>query len=222
MKEIYHSGEEVIYLRKLVSGYENIVKIGVRLKNQKSALFRSEGLDHKKDKSVHFVLKEINKQIQINEEIKKKYEEEFKKLSRKHKEICLLKSLPGIGIIHAVQIMAAVVNIKRFKRKGHFLSYCGLITHEKISGGRSYGKRQPRYYRPLKQVFKMANHVVTQEGCNNPLKEFYEYLVNEKQKSPQMAKHNVARRLAVLVYGVLKTGEKFNPYGRRKSIKEKS
>ena len=46
LKEIYHSGEEAIYLRKLVSGYEDIVKSGVRLKNQKSALFRSEGLDH--------------------------------------------------------------------------------------------------------------------------------------------------------------------------------
>ena len=84
----------------------------------------------------------------MNEDIKKKYEEEFKKLSRKHKEIRLLKSLPGIGTIHAVQIMASVVNIKRFKRKGRFLSYCGLIMHEKMSGGRSYGKRQPRYYRP--------------------------------------------------------------------------
>ena len=228
LKEIYHSGEEAIYLRKLVSGYEDIVKSGVRLKNQKSALFRSEGLDHKRDKcvsknrSVHFVLKEINKQIQVNENIKKKYEEEFKKLSRKHKEIRLLKSLPGIGIIHAVQIMASVVNIKRFKRKGYFLSYCGLIKHEKMSGGRSYGKRQPRYYRPLKQVFKMASHIVTQEVCNNPLKEFCEYQVNEKQRSSQIARHNVARRLAVLVYGVLKTGERFDPYRRRKNIEEKS
>lgn len=228
LKEVYHSGEEAIYLRKLVSGYENIVKSGVRLKNQRSALFRSEGLDHKKDKcssknkSVHFVLKELDKQIQVNENIKKKYETEFKKLSRKHKEIRLLKSLPGIGIIHAVQIMAAVVNIKRFKRKGYFLSYCGLIKHEKTSGGRSYGKRQPRYYRPLKQVFKMASHIVTQEACNNPLKEFYEYQVNEKQKSSQMARHNVARRLAVLVYGVLKTGERFDPYRRRKNIEHKS
>ena len=88
LKEVYHSGEEFIYLRKLVSGYEDIVKSGVRLKNQRSAFFRSEGLDHKRDKcvsknkSVHFVLKEMDKQIQVNENIKKKYEEEFKKLSR--------------------------------------------------------------------------------------------------------------------------------------------
>ena len=57
LKEIYHSGEEAIYLRKLVSGYEDIVKSGVRLKNQKSALFRSEGLDHKKRQM--FIKKQI-------------------------------------------------------------------------------------------------------------------------------------------------------------------
>ena len=50
VKEVYHSGEEVIYLRKLVSGYEDLVKSAVRLKNQRSALFCAEGLDHKKDK----------------------------------------------------------------------------------------------------------------------------------------------------------------------------
>ena len=54
IKEVYHSGEEVIYLRKLVSGYEDLVKSAVRLKNQRSALFCAEGLDHKKDIPVRF------------------------------------------------------------------------------------------------------------------------------------------------------------------------
>ena len=87
LKEIYHSGEDFIYLRKLVSGYEDVVKSGVRLKNQRSALFRSEGLEYKKDqfssenKSGYFVLNEMNNQIKINEEVKQKYEKEFEKLS---------------------------------------------------------------------------------------------------------------------------------------------
>ena len=176
LKEVYHSGEEFIYLRKLVSGYEDVVKSGVRLKNQRSAFFRAEGLDHKRDKflskhgSGYFVLEELNGQLRLNESIKGKYDREFKKLSKKHKEIRFLKSLPGIGDIHSVLIVSSVVNIRRFKSKGHFLSYCGLITHEKMSGGRSYGKRKPRCYRPLKQVFKMAAHIVTNEAQNNPYK----------------------------------------------------
>jgi len=35
-----------------------------------------------------------------------------------------------------------VVDPKRFPTKGHFFAYCGLIKHDKISGGHSYGKRK--------------------------------------------------------------------------------
>ena len=77
VKKVYHSGGgEVIDLRKLVSGYEDLVKSAVRLKNQRSALFCSEGLDHKRDTfstralSGHFVLQEIEEQIKLNESIK--------------------------------------------------------------------------------------------------------------------------------------------------------
>ena len=132
----------------------------------------------------------------------------------------MLKSIPGIDDIHAVQIMSAVVDIGRFPGKGHFLSYCGLIKHQKISGGRSYGQKAPRYYRPLKQVFKAAAHSVAGEGCGNPLKGLYEHYMNENNKSPQVAKHNIAGRLAVLVYGILKSGKRYDPNRREKEARE--
>ena len=227
LKEVYHSGEDFIYLRKLSSGYNDVVKSGVRLKNQKSCFYDSVGLDHKKDEfssgnnSDKFVLERIDKQIELKEQIKKQYVAEFKRLSKKHKELRLLKSVPGISDIQAVQIVFGVINIKRFKNKGHFLSYCGLVDHNKISGGRSYGRRKGRCYRPLRQVFRLASHVVTQERCNNPLRDYYEYLLREKNKAPRTAKQAVARRLAVLVYGILKTGEKFDPHRREKEVKKK-
>ena len=114
--------------------------------------------------------------------------------------------------------MSAVVDIGRFPSKGHFLSYCGLIKHEKISGGRSYGKKASRYYRPLKQVFKVAAHSVTRSGCNNSLKGLYEHYIEENNKSPRMAKHNVSRKLALLVYGILKGGKRYDPNRREKEI----
>ncbi len=48
LKPVFHSGDEFIYLRKIVSGYEDVVKRGVRVKNQRSALFRASHLDAKK------------------------------------------------------------------------------------------------------------------------------------------------------------------------------
>ena len=226
LKEVYHSGEDFIYLRKLVSGYNDVVKSLVRLKNQKSSVFCSVGLDHKRDKfssqnvSDDFVLSRLEELIVQQNRIKQEYAKEFKKLVKKHKELRLLKSIPGIDDIHAVQIISAVVDIGRFPSKGHFLSYCGLIKHEKISGGRSYGRKSPRYYRPLKHVFKMAAQSVTRQGCNNPLKALYEYYMEENNKSPQMAKHNVSRKLAILVYGVLKSGKKYDPNRKEKEIRK--
>ena len=123
LKEVYHSGEDYIYLRKLVSGYNDVVKAGVRLKNQRSCLYNSVGLDHKKDEfcsrngSDKFVLNKIDKQIELKEQIKKQYVAEFKRLSRKYKDLRLLKSVPGISDIQAVQIVSGVINIKRFKNK---------------------------------------------------------------------------------------------------------
>lgn len=43
LRPVFHCTDEFIYLRKLLSGYEDLIKSGVRLKNQKSALFNAKG-----------------------------------------------------------------------------------------------------------------------------------------------------------------------------------
>ncbi len=66
LKPVFHSGDEFIYLRKIVSGYEDVVKRGVRVKNQRSALFRASHLDAKKQTQLKlaedkFVLEGLDK-----------------------------------------------------------------------------------------------------------------------------------------------------------------
>ncbi|NOT77741.1 MAG: transposase [Bacteriovoracaceae bacterium] len=51
LKEVFHSSDKFIELRKIVSGYEDTIKAGVRLKNQRSSMFRSVNKDHKKKQS---------------------------------------------------------------------------------------------------------------------------------------------------------------------------
>ena len=226
LKEVYHSGDDFIYLRKLVSGYTDVIKSLVRLKNQRSSVFCSVGLDHKRDefcsghKSDDFVLSRLESLIIEHERIRQEYVKEFKKLCSHRKKLKLLRSIPGINDIHAVYIMSAVVDVRRFLSKGHFLSYSGLIKHDRMSGGKSYGRRSPRYYRPLKQVFKVAAHSVTRKKCTNSLKDLYEYYINENNKSERMAKHNVSRRIAILVYGVLKSGKRYDPKRRERGLRE--
>jgi transposase len=217
VKPVFHSGDDFIYLRKFVSGYEDVIKAGVRLKNQRSALFRGRGktkdATELTEASEAFVLKGIDDGIARYEIEKKRYENEFVRLGKKHKMISNLESISGIGIIGAVKIAAIVVSAHRFEHRGKYLSYSGLVRLEKKSGGRSYGSKKPRYSRQLKSVFKTGALSVIGEHSKSPLKAYYTFLIKDKGYSDHNARHAVARKIAVLTYGVMKSGKRFELRG---------
>lgn len=219
LKPVFHSGDDLIQLRKIVSGYLDVVKAGTRLKNQRSAMFRAFGRTSKEDRpggeAENFVYDGNEQALGLFEKEKARYEEEFGRLSKKHKNIRLLKSLPGIQNINAVKIAAMIVDPSRFPTPGHFWSYCGLIKLDRVSGGRLYGKTKPRCCRILKDVFKGAALASTREGANNPMRDYYLYLISEKHLVDYHARHAVARRIATLALGVLKSRKRFDPRRRR-------
>ncbi|MCX6168111.1 MAG: transposase [Ignavibacteriales bacterium] len=225
MKEVYHSTNELYELRKLVSYYDDEVKAGVRLLNQKSALYRAENKSWKKKEELEgsrvnkFIVEQLDEKIESYQEKKKRYEEEFSKISKKNKVIRSLQSIPGLGPISSVTILSIVIDGKRFRSSNHYLVYCGLVKHDKLSGGRSYGKRIPRYSRRLKGVYKSAAVRVT--STENPLREYYEYLLKEKKFAEHNAKHAVARYIAKISLGIIKSGEKYKPYKWRDNKKER-
>lgn len=211
LKEVFHSNDVFLYLRRLVSGYEDLVKAGVRLQNQRSSLLKACGGREVFGRDA-FVLDCLNRQIGVYEKEKSAYEKEFVCLAKKHPAIKHQRSLPGIGHINAVKIVARVVSPFRFADKGHYWSYAGLIKHEKISGQRSYGKRSPRYCRQLKNVYKTGVNAAI--GGNNPINDYYEYLIEERGEAAHNARNKACRRLATLSLGVFKSGKKYQPYRR--------
>lgn len=217
LKEVYHSCDKFLYLRRLVSGYEDLVKSGVRSKNQRYSLLRAYGLNGKeklgmklKDGEEKFVLEGLERRIIAYEEDKNGYEEEFKRLGKKYKEIRDQDSLSGIGIIGAVKIVSRVVSPYRFPTRGHYLSYVGLIKWDRLSGGISYGRKKTRYCRQLKSVYKTA--VESAVGGNNAINDYYEYLIREKGYDERRAKHRACRYIAGLSLGIFKSGKRYQPY----------
>lgn len=213
LKPVFHSGDELFYLRKIVSGYEDVVKAGVRLKNQRSALFRAQGrrkeeetLEHPKEK---FVLEGLDRGILAYEVEKKRYDEEFHNIYKKYQSVKNLESLPGIGEIGAAKIVAIVVDARRFSDRAHFLSYCGLIRLDRISGGKSYGSKKPRFCPVLKSVFKTAALNALTPNRKNFLSDFFHFLIKKKNYSERNARHAVSRRIAVLAYGIMKSNKPF-------------
>lgn len=214
LKEVFHSGHEFLQLRKLVSGYEDIIKAYVQCANRRSAILRSIGKSKKEEAesgTESFVVEGLDKQIEQLSQERKRYTNEFSQLCKKHKMLRNLKTIPGIDDISAVKIAARVVDINRFPSPKHLWTYCGLIKFEKISGGRSYGKRTPRYSRSLKTIICCSVLNATGEKCKNPLKERYDYLREVKRYSDSEAKTAVRRLLASTIYGVMKSEGKFDP-----------
>jgi len=129
MKEVYHSTDEMYGLRKLVSYYDDEVRSGVRLLNQKSALYRAENKSWKKKEELEasrvnkFIVAQLDEKIESYQEKHKRYEKEFERISKKHKVLRSLKSIPGIGPISSVTILSIVIDGRRFKSSNHYLSY---------------------------------------------------------------------------------------------------
>lgn len=220
LKEVFHSDDQLLDLRHLVSAYEDLVKSGVRVKNQRYSLLRAcgrsgeENIDHQLPKtSDQWILSSMERQIESYEKEKEAYERAFITLKKKHPEIRHQDSLPGIGPIGAVKIVSHVVTPERFPDAGHFLSYSGLIKLEKKSGLISYGRKNSRYCRPLKSVYKSAA-LATLRG-DNEFNDYYESLI-QKGYADYNARHKVARRLAVLSWGIFKSHKK---YQRRHYVK---
>jgi len=226
LKEVYHSNDELYQYRCLLSAYTDLVKAGVRIQNQHSALYRARGLHHKKCDtneaehkiSQHHLRQFVNNwQLQVIEhyhEDKKLFEDQLEKVVHSHKHINQLTQIPGIGIISAFKIFAIVIEPRRFRNRGCYLSYCGLVLHEKTSGGRSYGKRAPRFNRELKAIYITAARVATQ-NANNPLHDYFEKLI-AKGLSSKQANLQLARYIARVSLAMMKSGQKYDPYRWRK------
>jgi len=213
--EVYHSTSGLYELRLLVSAYDDVVRSGIRVLNQQAAL----KLGHRdKGKTATFINGVLTKNIELYRKSKEEYEQRFRDIARRNTLVRFQRRLAGIGTIGAVKIVACVVDARRFPYTGKYFSYCGLISHEKLSGGRSYGRRKPRYSRMLKSVYKTA--ALAAINGKNSFRDYYDYLLNSGV-AEHNARHAVARYIARISYGMLKTGTRYEPY-RWRNAQEKS
>lgn len=215
LKEVYHSVNDDYKIRKLVSAYEALVKTGVRVQNQKSAIYRAEGLRYKKDKInkqdeiLSFIEDRQNTLIKLYKEEKEIYEKKFREIKRKNKTIKMLCRISGIGPIFAMKIYAKVIDANRFENKYKYWGMCGLVKHNRESGGRSYGKKKPRYSRTLKSIYKSA--AMAAIGGKNDIRDYYELLLKQGYSIPE-AKNQIARYIAKVSYAVMKNKIPYRAY----------
>ncbi|MGD8780373.1 MAG: transposase [Ignavibacteria bacterium] len=146
---------------------------------------------------------------------KEEYEKKFRQLRRNNETIKNLCSISGIAEIGAVKIYSKVIDGRRFASKYKYWGYCGLVKHEKESGGRSYGKKKARYSRTLKSVYKTAAWAAI--GGKNDIREYYEYLLSHEHLEEKKAINQIARYIAKSTLAIIKNKEGYKPYSWRKT-----
>ena len=61
----------------------------------------------------------------------------------------------------------------------------------------------------MKSVFKIAAMSVINATGQNEWKDDYEYLLKEKHLAEHQARHSIARKIAVVAWGILKSGKSY-------------
>lgn len=128
------------------------------------------------------------------------------------KKIELIETIPGIGKLSARILYAAIIDEKRFENSKSVANYGALTPTIHQSGDTLQLGKINRDGRPeVRRALLQCAHAVarTKTAGVRPLKEFFERI--EKRRGKKRAIVALARKLLTTVYGVLKSGEVYNP-----------
>jgi transposase len=244
LKSVYHEAHGTQSLKQLAQCYETLVVDSIRVMNRIKALYRGRGIDcsgrgvycESQRKDWLAKLQEpgtrsraqlLYTQLESLKKLRRQARSELIKESRRHAACKLLTPVPGLGPVRVALILATMVTPFRFRTKRQLWTYVGLAVvtktsaEYKIVGGQLQKRNKPtmtrglnkNHNRRLKKVFKSAALDATR---TEPFASYYRDLI-EKGRSPEIARVNIARKLAALVLSLWKRGEEYDSQRLKKS-----
>jgi transposase len=159
-------------------------------------------------------------QLESVGKLRRQARNELIKESRRHTAFKILTAVPGLGAVGVALILATVVTPYRFRTKRQLWTYVGLAVVTKGSAEYEFVGGQLRkrnkatstrglnknYNRRLKKVFKSAALAAIR---TEPFASYYQGLI-EKGTTPEIARVNIARKLASIVLSLWKRGEEYD------------
>ena len=126
-----------------------------------------------------------------------------------------LKTLPGVGPIIALTILAEAGDLRRFSHHRKFLKYCGFDLSTQQSGQfRGQSKISKRGNARLRYVFWLAATIAVRIRGNSFRRKFDRYMKNDPKNSDvkRKAYTAVAAKMARVAYGLIKNDTDYYPY----------
>jgi len=151
----------------------------------------------------------INQCLEIIVNLKKSIKELEKQLSEMTADVDdvkLLQTIPGVGPVRSATIYGEIGDINRFKSSKALANYTGLIPSVRSSGDSIHmGGITKNGSRPLRHILVEASINVIRES--QPLNRLFNRVLY--RGNVQKARVAVARKLAVVIYAMLKHNEPF-------------
>lgn len=143
--EAYKVSEEIYQLRLLLRERAHMVCMRTSVKNKIHGIATTQGLLHndnplqKKGKEYimsgeNFILKEL---YNLTKELDRRisvFDAKLQKELRKYEMAGILMTMPGLGVITALTIIAEVGDFSRFKSAKKLTSFAGLVPRQRSSG----------------------------------------------------------------------------------------
>lgn len=164
-------------------------------------------------------LKLLNQQVK---EIEKEIEELIATEAEVKESVDLLCSIPGIGTLTAVTIMAETNGFELIRNKRQLASYAGFDVRDKQSGTSVKGR--PRISKKGNKYLRKALHLpaLSSIKSNEQTKAIFARLV-ARHGIKMKAAVAIQRRLLEMTYTIYKTGKKYDSnYMQHKTAEDKN
>ena len=228
LPEAYCSSKKVRGWKEIVRSRSALVRSRTQLKNRIHAvlfknglvspvgtLFTKRGTDwlNSLELEFHFMLS-IKSYLytidHLNIQIKE-IEKEIKKMTKGTKEMKLVKTIPGIGDILAVTIMAEIGEIERFNSYKQLQAYSGLVPWVRNSGGKEWsGHLTKQGSAWLRYAVVEAAVIVARTTKSSDVKDYYLRIKNRKDS--KTAAVATARKILAIIWSVLKNEREFKAH----------
>ncbi len=127
----------------------------------------------------------------------------------------LLTSIPGIGPINALTILAEAGDLRRFGHHRQFLKFCGMDLAT-IQSGMFRGQTKLSKYgnARLRRTLWMAGQVAILQRTNSFRDKFERYIAKDRHNTHlrRKAYTAIAAKMARTVHAVIKGGEPYRPF----------
>lgn len=224
LPESWKADRETQARRQQVRLRTTLVRQRTRLKNQVHAVLHQQGLRSpvtdlfgrkgrgwlsqvklpgQARESVEACLRMIN---HYGEEIQKQNLQLSEK-AKADERVRWLTSIPGIGEVSAMMLLAEIGDVGRFASKEALCSYAGLVPRVRESAGKAArGGITRQGSSALRWILVEAAQVATRSSP--AARRYYERLLRKKHK--HVARVAVARKLLIAVYALLHDGVEFD------------